>query len=128
MIKALCKVCNQSSPSDQFKLHHTYRQMVCPGCFTGKNQKKKEAEERKKVEEIRKPRGWDQEDEYLERLSNMKQEETKSQFTKIPGTDYVKCKCTGCKYEFKYDPFRKKPGSCPYCDTDIPRMRTFSML
>ncbi|PIN87600.1 hypothetical protein COV12_03010 [Candidatus Woesearchaeota archaeon CG10_big_fil_rev_8_21_14_0_10_32_24] len=128
MIKALCRVCNQMVPSDQFKLHHTYKQMVCLSCYTGKTQKKKEDDERKIIQEKQKPKGWDQEDEYLNRLSRINKDEIKNQFTKIPGTDHVKCKCTGCKYEFRYDPFHKKPRSCPYCDADIPRMRTFNLL
>ncbi|MBU0457347.1 MAG: hypothetical protein ABH824_05010 [Nanoarchaeota archaeon] len=126
-IKAQCKVCGIFVPVDQFKLHYKYKKMVCPNCFSGKTEK---AEEKKRVETPAKPPGWDQEDEYLQKMVRLrnKEEKEKAQFTKIPGTEQVRCKCNNCKFSFKYDPFRKSPRTCPYCNEDIPRLKTFNLL
>jgi len=99
--------------------------MVCPGCFKGKAVAKDEKP--KKVEPPRPP-GWDADDDYLEKMSRLKKQEQNVQFKKIPGTDQVQCTCMKCKYQFKYDPFRKRPRVCPYCSEEIPQMKTFSML
>jgi hypothetical protein len=123
-IAVLCKVCGNSHPAEQFKLHHDYRQMVCGGCFSGKTGPKKV--ERK--QEVKKPVGWDSEDEYLEKFSKLRKEENQAQFTRIPGTDNVKCRCAACKYSFKYNPYKKTPSICPYCNTDIPKLKTFNLL
>lgn len=123
-VKARCRNCGKEAPSDQFKLHYKLQQMVCPTCYSGKTQK----EEQRKREEAPKPAGWDMDDAYLEKVSKVRRQEEKEQFKKIPGTDYVKYACKNCKYEFRYDVFRKTPRSCPYCNADIPKLRTFSML
>jgi len=123
-IKAQCSVCKGFALADQFKLHHTYRKMVCPNCFSGKT---KQQQEMKKVEP-QKPLGWDKDDEYLEKISRMRKQEDQAQFEKIPGTDHVKCTCPHCKYTFRYDPFRKIPKTCPYCNNDVPKLKTFTLL
>jgi len=115
-----------SVPADQFKLHYEYRIMVCPPCFSGKNKVVKEAAKVKK--EVPKPPGWDKEDEYLEKIASLRKEQEQAQFTRIPGTNQVNCKCLKCKYSFKYDPFKKMPSSCPYCNADIPKFKTFNLL
>ncbi|MBT4936065.1 hypothetical protein HOL21_00295 [Candidatus Woesearchaeota archaeon] len=128
-VKVTCRVCKGSHPADDFKLHYEFRQMVCPNCYSGKTQKLKEKEELAKKEVPQKPAGWDQVDDYLEKAARTKkQDEQKAQFTKIPGTDQVKCKCLSCKFSFKYNPFRKLPRTCPFCNADIPKLRTFSLL
>jgi len=81
----------------------------------------------KKVEP-QKPLGWDKDDEYLEKISRMRKQEDQAQFEKIPGTDHVKCTCPHCKYTFRYDPFRKIPKTCPYCNNDVPKLKTFTLL
>lgn len=126
-ISAECRVCGASCPADQFKLHFKYKQMVCPNCFSGKTQQRIEKEQQKKEEPMRPP-GWDKEDEYLEKMAKLRKEENQAQFSKIPGTDQVKCKCLQCRYSFKYDPFKKQPTSCPYCDAEIPKLKTFNLL
>ena len=128
MISAVCKVCGNSSAADSFKLHHEYKKMVCPNCFSGRTKElhKREQEVQNKPEV--KPPGWDKEDEYLEKLSKNRQEQNQTQFTKIPGTTDIKCLCFECKYSFKYDPFRKRPKHCPYCSAEIPKLRTFNLL
>ncbi len=99
--------------------------MVCPDCYSGRTEKKASQPVKK---EATKPAGWDMEDEYLDKVSRLKREETQAQFSQIPGTEHVKCRCTNCKYEFKYNPFTKLPRACPYCDVDVPRMKTFNLL
>ena len=126
-VKAKCRNCGKESPAEQFKLHYKMRQMVCPTCFSGKTEKFQQ-EAKEKAQAPPKPAGWDMDDAYLEKVSSMRKKEEKDQFERIPGTDYVKYSCINCKYQFRYDVFRKKPRTCPYCNTDIPRLRTFSML
>ena len=46
---------------------------------------------------------------------------------KIPGTTLVKFSCQKCSYPFKYDPYRKMPKACPYCDADIPNLKAFTV-
>lgn len=125
-ITAICKICNNSAQADKFKLHHEYKRMVCPNCFSGKTQYIKDKD--KKKEESSKPLGWDKEDEYLEKITRIKEINAKPEFKKIPGTNQVKCTCHNCKFSFKYDPFRKSPRTCPYCNGDIPKLRTFNLL
>ncbi len=127
-IKAKCKVCGNSVPADQFRLHHEHRQMVCPTCFSGKTKPMSAIENQPKKKEPPKPAGWDKEDEYLERMATQRRLDNQAQFSRIPGTHQVHCKCAKCKYSFKYDPFRKMPRTCPYCNTDIPKLRTFNLL
>jgi len=122
-VKAKCKNCDKEAPAEQFKLHYQFKMMVCPDCFSGKTQKQQEM----KKAEPKKPVGWDMDDEYLQKHQRMKEKE-KPRFRRIPGTDQVECTCKGCKYAFKYDPFRKKPRTCPFCNEEIPRLNTFSLL
>ena len=126
-IKAKCRNCNKLSPADQFKLHFEMRTMVCPTCFSGKTQKLEEQEQKKK-EAPAKPAGWDSVDDYLEKSAHMKGQEIKGKFEKIPGTGQVRFTCGECKFGFKYDPFRKRPRNCPYCNEEIPRLKTFNLL
>ena len=127
MANATCKICGGSSPAETFKLHFNYKCVVCPKCFSGRTEqmKKKQQVQEKKID---RPPGWDAEDEYLDKISKMRKEENQAQFSKIPGTNQVKCRCSKCKYSFKYDPFRKMPRTCPFCDSDIPRLKTFNLL
>ena len=128
VVQALCRVCNKHAPSDKFKLHHVYRQMVCPDCYTGRTKRAQDEEKKKEQQEKVKPAGWDKEDDYLEQAQLKRNDEIKAQFSKIPGTDRVRCTCSSCKYQFKYDPFKKMPLSCPYCGFQIPKLRTFNLL
>jgi len=127
-IRAQCKECQGFASANKFKLHHGFKRIVCPNCFSGKTKKKEEEEKKSKKEKINKPKGWDAEDEYLDKMTKIKQEQVKSQFSRIPGTKQIQCKCLGCNYIFKYDPFRKKPNACPYCNRDIPKLTTFNLL
>ncbi|MEK6950193.1 MAG: hypothetical protein AABX13_00520 [Nanoarchaeota archaeon] len=150
-VKAKCKNCGNEALADQFKLHHAFKMMVCPGCYTGKTKSAAEvgkgAEEERGGEGARtgtgremlggagrmsnkpaessvpRPAGWDKEDEYLGRASRLRKQETQATFTKIEGTEFVKYVCQHCKYNFRYSPSKRIPATCPYCDYDIPRVK-----
>ncbi len=130
-IKVKCRNCNREAPADQYKLHYQLKLMVCPDCFSGKNQSpslKNTVEDKKIVlEGPPRPAGWDKDDEYLERISRMKRDEQQAQFVKIPNSDFVKCICASCKFSFRHDPIRKQPRACPYCNTEVPRVKTFNL-
>jgi Zn finger protein HypA/HybF involved in hydrogenase expression len=126
LVKVTCKKCGTLVPADQFRLHYEYKMMVCPSCYTGKNKVKEDAVKNVPAEPP-KPAGWDKEDEYLEKASKQRKEETTNVFSRLPGTDLVKCRCPKCKYVFKYDPVRKSPSTCPYCNGEIPRFKTYSL-
>ena len=118
-VKTQCKVCNQFAPSDQFRLHHTYKMVVCPACFSGKTAQL----EQKKNEEQKtpaRPPGWDAEDDYLEKRSRIKKEEMRGVFTRVEGTNVVKYTCGNCKYPIKFDPAKNPFRACPYCNEEIP--------
>ncbi len=135
-VKAKCRRCNNEALASEFRMHYDYKMMVCPNCFKG--DKNKPAVENKvifpgastkpKEELVPKAPGWDKEDEYLERYQRQRKEKDLAAFKKIPGTSQVMYTCVGCKYLFKYDPFRKMPQACPYCDAVIPRVNTFNLL
>ncbi len=127
-VKAQCRVCGNFAVADQFKLHYQLRQMVCPGCFSGKNQKEKEQKVAEKVQEPMHPPGWDKEDEYLEKVARMRKQEQQPQFARISGSDFVRYTCMGCKYNFKYDPQARIPRSCPYCNVEVPRMKASNLI
>ncbi len=129
-VKAQCKVCNGYAPADQFKLHFQLKQMVCPGCYTGKTVfkgMKNEVATEEKVEPP-KPAGWDKDDDYLDKVSRMRKEQSQSYFTRISGSDMVKCNCPSCKYVYKYDPFKRMPQACPYCNGPVPRYRASDVM
>lgn len=129
-IKATCRNCNKQASSDQFKLHYKYKMMVCPDCFSGKTEQlqKRKEEELKKVQAKSKPPGWDAEDEYLQKVIKMRKEENQAQFSRIQGSNRVICKCAHCKFSFRYDPFKKMPRTCPGCDIEVPKVRTYNLL
>ena len=128
MVQAQCKVCGSTAPAEQFKLHHDYKQMVCQNCYSGKTKAKAKAEEQAKIEAPPKPAGWDEVDDYLEKMSRLKKKDTSSPFSKIPGTDQLQCQCSSCKYSFKYNPLRGSPRACPYCNTEVPKVRTYNLM
>ncbi len=127
-VKAQCRVCGSLAPAEEFKLHYKFKQAVCAKCYSGRTEQEKQKAELKKKEEAPKPAGWDEVDDYLSRSSKQKQEEQQIQFSKIPGTSSVKCLCFQCKYSFKYDPERRLPQACPYCNAEVPKFRSFNMM
>ncbi len=123
-VKAKCRNCGREASADQFKLHYKYKMMVCPDCFTGRTQKPEE-QQKKPVEAPARPPGWDKDDEYLEKMVRLKRQESQAQFTKIAGTDYVQCKCNSCSFTFRYNPVRRMPLACPYCNVTVPKFKPF---
>ncbi|MEK6809397.1 MAG: hypothetical protein AABY40_01865 [Nanoarchaeota archaeon] len=129
-LRIQCGSCKGFAPASQFKLHYKFKKVVCPSCFSGRT----EQEERKKAtaakgEEAqpKKPAGWDKEDELLERMARIKENDLKPKVEKIPGTTLLKFSCQKCNYPFKYDPYRKMPKACPYCNVDIPNLKAFTL-
>jgi hypothetical protein len=130
-IKARCKNCGREAPAVEFILDPYFGMMVCQKCFKDRRGKdivsdiKKKANGDLVVTEKKqgppKPPGWDEEDEYLEKMARMKQQTTVP--VKMVGEDKVLYKCKKCSYEFKYDIIKKVPGRCPYCCADIEKMR-----
>lgn len=118
-VKAKCKSCGKEAPADQFKLNYHLRYMVCPDCFRSKLEKKMEP----KSEPVRPP-GWDKEDEYLEKANRMRKQEQQSVFSRISGSDQLKCTCTQCRFTFRYNPIKNNPATCPYCATPVPKLRS----
>lgn len=128
-VKAICRNCGQSAPAEDFRLHYQFKTIVCPSCYSGRTAEIRKKEKQQKPElPPKRPAGWDEIDDYLERISSMRREENQAQFFKIPGTDYVKCKCSNCKYDFRYNPYKKLPRNCPYCDAEVPKLRTYNLL
>ena len=121
-VKTQCKVCGQFSASDQFRLHHTYKMVVCPSCFSGKTAMEQKKKEEQKV--APKPAGWDAEDDYLEKRSKMKKEEMRGVFTRLEG-NVVKYTCANCKYPIKFDPAKNPFRACPYCNENIPAVKGY---
>ena len=127
-IKVKCRNCNREADCESFKLHYKFKAMVCPDCFSGRTEQlQKRVDPLKKVEPKRPP-GWDAEDEYLEKIARLKKEENQDQFKRIHGSSKVMCKCFNCNFSFRYDPFKRTPGNCPCCDSEVPRVKTYNLL
>ncbi|HIH10775.1 TPA: hypothetical protein HA241_01145 [Candidatus Woesearchaeota archaeon] len=122
-VTAVCRRCGGKAAADKFKLHYIYKMMVCPGCFSGKSTSKEEAAKKKEQQPPR-PAGWDSDDDYLEKANKSRQEEIRTDFSRIPGSDQVRCTCAHCKYVFKFDPVRQTPTTCPYCNIEVPKFKS----
>ena len=127
-IQAECKKCGGKANADNFKLDYKARLMVCPNCFNQRdNPSPKVGLEQKKVKQERvepsRPPGWDKEDVELERLNRIRIDETRALIERVPGQTYVKLTCPECKFKYKYYPINKKPGNCPYCNKESPKIR-----
>ena len=129
-IKAKCRNCGRQAKPEEFVLDPYYKMMVCPLCVKERKTKtkiQKELEEKKTQEkeqhkeEKKLPPGYDKDDTYLEKAYAAKMKDT-VKVDKI-GQDKVRYTCPKCNYTFEYDILRKIPGRCPYCSSDIRRMR-----
>ncbi len=125
-IKVKCKRCGKTASSDSFVLDGDYRMMVCPFCIQEKKDKqkhqaasidkmRKQAEEQEKIKS--KPAGWDEEDEYLNRLHKQKAK-VGGDFEAID-EDRIKYTCSKCKYKFVHYLSKKAPSACPYCGMQV---------
>ena len=92
-IKVPCKNCGVLAPAEDFKLHHKYRLMVCPNCYTGKTEQLKQKAAAQEKAPTRPP-GWDKEDEYLDKMIKLREREPKNRIEKVPGTNLVKVSCS----------------------------------
>ncbi|MBI2668228.1 hypothetical protein HYX14_00120 [Candidatus Woesearchaeota archaeon] len=128
VVKARCKICGQEAPADSFKLHYQHKAMVCPNCYTGKPSKSAETAVKNEPILPKKPAGWDADDDYLERAHRIRKQETAARFEPVPGTSLVKYNCHNCKYQFKYDPAKKQPHGCPYCNAEVPKVSAYNLF
>lgn len=125
-VKAVCKRCGKQADANSFILDLEYKMMVCPQCVKDRkkvNLENKEAKETAETKSVKLPKapGWDAEDEYLEKMHSVKAKQ-KVAVEKID-EESVKYQCPHCKYTFKYNIIRQKPGNCPYCSSSIERMQ-----
>ena len=125
-IKVPCKKCGKQADANSFILDLDCKMMVCAQCVKdGKKLNAKTAEEKQletaKSAKIPKAPGWDAEDEYLEKMHSVKAKQ-KVAVEKID-EESVRYQCPHCKYTFKYNILRQKPGNCPYCSSSIERMQ-----
>lgn len=124
--RTVCKKCGRSANSEEFVLDPIYKMVVCPLCI--KDQKKTrgktqidqaiEHTKQQKKEIQQKPAGWDQTDEYLEKVAFQKSSGPKIQYERI-SEEKIKCVCPKCSYKFIRDIIKKYPASCPYCGTPV---------
>ena len=130
-IKVKCKRCNKEWDAEKLVLDPVYKMMVCPQCVQERIQpskKPKEMEpqdlEPKITPEKKKPAGWDEDDELLEKLNKQKeiiqkdQQKPKVNYERIDA-DNLRVQCPKCSYKFKYDLNKNSPKSCPYCNLKI---------
>jgi len=126
-IKVKCKRCGKLTNSKDFVLDPDYKMMVCPQCIKEKQMKKEVYSELAKEKEKKegkveaKPAGWDKEDEYLEKTQRARMKETV--IVRKVGDSRVKYKCPKCNYQFLYDMEKKTPTVCPYCSSNIYKIR-----
>lgn len=130
VVKAKCRQCGKESPAESFILDHYYKMVVCPAC-SEKRAKENNASiiARKKVPKSdtvvtnieEKKCAWDSEDEYLNKLYQLKNQDL-IQVRKIDD-EKVQYKCPKCKYEFPYNIIRKTPTKCHFCGSDIAKFK-----
>jgi len=126
-IKVKCRNCGKEYPSNTFVLDHVYRMMVCPQCVKDRQRKEivhKEAQQQVVQETSKKPKGWDHEDEMIEKAYAAKQARatsatgSSSPLIQTPDGKY-KYRCPRCKYEFAYNKATNTPSHCPYCNWEM---------
>ena len=123
-IRVKCRVCGRDAKSDEMILDPYYRKMVCPYCVSerrNREQVHKEVKEQriaqKEAAKPDKPKGWDKEDELLDRAWKQKMD-NKVRVDWIDNT-YCKYTCQKCGYKFKINTEKMMPVHCPYCSEHI---------
>jgi DNA-directed RNA polymerase subunit RPC12/RpoP len=117
-IKVKCKACGKMADSTEFVLDPGYKMMVCRNCVHDRRVREEiHSKVKQQKEEQKKPKGWDAEDEVLERSCKMKAEKT----VKVEHLDdnRIKYCCPKCKYEFVIKLDKMIPNHCPYCGANI---------
>ncbi|MBU0535760.1 MAG: hypothetical protein KKE20_02255 [Nanoarchaeota archaeon] len=124
--KAVCRRCNRRAKVSEFVLDHVYKMMVCDYCVKERKnhdmihsqlKTQKDAKLKEKEAAKEKPAGWDQDDEYLEKMH--KQKMKKMAIIENVTGDRTRYKCPKCSYSFTHGTYSKTPLRCPYCDTQI---------
>jgi hypothetical protein len=70
---------------------------------------------------VDKPKGWDHDDDMIDRAYAAKQQAKASQAGSVVTLDdsHIKYTCKKCKYAFKYNTEKMQPAHCPFCGADI---------
>jgi predicted Zn-ribbon and HTH transcriptional regulator len=119
-VPSKCRKCGRTADSRTFILDPVEKMMICPQCVG--DRKAKSFSQQMKTGMLKpsaaaapsKPRDWDSEDEYLNRV--FKQKEEMPNFREV---ETGRLQCSKCKYVFKYMKDINKPKDCPYCGTLI---------
>ncbi|MEM4259966.1 MAG: hypothetical protein QXG00_01915 [Candidatus Woesearchaeota archaeon] len=125
-IKSKCRRCGKEAPSDSFILDPVYGMMVCQNCVNERRSKSFSVKKTGNVEDVKsdespKPKGWDADDELLEKSYRQKIES----YVKVQKIDSEKVKytCPKCKYQFVYNLDKNLPSKCPYCNMAIQKFK-----
>ena len=105
-----CGNCGGQALSDEFKLDTLKGVMICPHC---EKEKIKEDIEKNNVE--KKPAGWDDIDDYLEKSYKSKTEKKEVSLDK----PFLNLTCDKCEYKFRYNAIKQWPNVCPSCSKKI---------
>jgi DNA-directed RNA polymerase subunit RPC12/RpoP len=131
-VTAICKRCGRPSAADKFVLDPIYKMVVCPSCIAERKSKSNtgkkigenalgsaigSAESTEKPVAPAKPKGWDSEDDYLDRA--YKEKRGNAPVVERMSDGRAKYQCKKCKYKFAYDAEKKQPANCPYCGTPV---------
>lgn len=124
-IQVPCRKCGKPTLSTNLVLDPVYRMVVCPECVKARKARERmvyEEQETPIQEEVKqakpaKPAGWDAEDEYLEKMTRLKQK-TSPQIQRVDA-ERVRYTCQKCKYNFLYNTVKQTPIHCPYCGTPV---------
>jgi DNA-directed RNA polymerase subunit RPC12/RpoP len=128
-VTAVCKRCGRPSAAEKFVLDPIYKMVVCPSCIAERKSKinmgKKENAPGSATSEQAapkpaappKPKGWDNEDEYLNRAYQDKK--GNAPIVEKMSDGRVKYQCKKCTYKFAYDQDKKQPANCPYCGQPV---------
>jgi DNA-directed RNA polymerase subunit RPC12/RpoP len=128
-LSAKCRKCGKPAPVNEFVLDPNFKMMVCKNCLkesrsaaskpvsyssTSSTQQKPAAPVKER------PKGWDSEDEYLEKIAKKKDESSIKMTPLADGKALYNCK--KCKRDFKYNLDKGTPANCPNCGTPVGRM------
>lgn len=141
--KAVCKKCGRSAPAESFVLDNLCGMLVCPDCLKEQKFQSKTSNSvvskmtsdilmgtktkpapsaatqpvQKPVEAVKRPTGWDSEDDYLERVHKQR-DKLKVNFERLDESR-IRYVCTKCGYKFVYHTEKKYPSACPNCGTRV---------
>jgi Zn finger protein HypA/HybF involved in hydrogenase expression len=114
-VKVICRNCKGEAFADDFKLNNLKGIMVCPNC----DKKPSLGLINETVSEngvSAKPAGWDEVDDYLEKVVKVKEESFVRGESSGEHVFYV---CKKCEYNFRYNTIKKYPQVCPSCGRNV---------